>query len=119
FDELHKALSAAEALGPEDPNYGAVMRMFHDAMNRLSGNSILNLFANALADVYLSRVSGALYDNDDERSIVITAHKEIAKAVLSGNGAKAEALTRSHMIDFAKTAAARYPGLMTEVITWG
>lgn len=118
FEELHRALAAARELAPDDPSYGRVMRMFHDAMNRLSGNPILDLFANALADIYLSRVSGALYDTGQERARIMSVHEDIAKAVLAGDGKKAERLTRSHMAEFADSAAQRYPGLMNEVITW-
>lgn len=88
-----------------DPEYAAKAQGFHRVIASLSGNPVLGVMASALQEIVLSRVRNALLEGHD-RQRAIDDHHQIAKAILDGNGPKAELLMNDHMqhyrVGFAK-----------------
>ncbi len=90
---------------------------FHTAVIRASGNGIVSLFCQSLADVYHERVRGVLFPVD-RRGDVVSAHQAIARAINNGNGSRAENLMRQHMEEYAAFVFERHPGIMEEIVEW-
>lgn len=90
---------------------------FHAAVTRSSGNGIVSLFCQSLADVYRERVRGVLFPVD-RRGEVVAAHAAIARAISSGNGSRAEKLMREHMEEYASYVFERHPAIMDEIVEW-
>lgn len=90
---------------------------FHAAVTQMSGNGIVTLFCQSLADVYQERVRGVLFPTD-RRQDVVGAHAAITRAITSGNGSRAEKLMREHMEEYAAFVFERHPGIMDEVVEW-
>jgi DNA-binding FadR family transcriptional regulator len=90
---------------------------FHAAVTRMSGNGIVSLFCQSLADVYHERVRGVLFPAD-RRQDVVGAHSAITRAITSGNGSRAEKLMREHMEEYAAFVFERHPGIMDEIVEW-
>jgi DNA-binding FadR family transcriptional regulator len=89
---------------------------FHRALLE-TGNAVLDLFSHSLQDVWTARQfmepfpwqAEPHHDND---------HWVIAQAILSGDGATAEGLMRTHMDYLYDFANAHWSSLMDEVIDW-
>jgi DNA-binding FadR family transcriptional regulator len=92
-------------------------REFHDAVNGMSGNPIIDLFSQALVDMFIDRMVGFVYPSD-QRAGVNPQHIAIGKAILRGNGALAERLMREHMEQYNRFAWDGWSGSLNEVIAW-
>lgn len=79
-----------------DPDYAANAQGFHRVVASLAGNPVLALVASALQEITLSRVRNAVLEGAD-RQRAIDDHRQIALAILEGNGPKAELLMNDHM----------------------
>ena len=118
--ELKERLQMLMALHHEttdDAEWIEVTRQFHSTVCSMSGNALLNLLAQALKDIYTDRVQGLVFP-DEKRDHVITTHAAITEAIVEGDAAEAERLMRDHMANYAEFFAARYPGLMDELVDW-
>lgn len=115
---LGSAIDAArDAALDVDSDWAKASTDFHGAVAGLSGNRILDLFGEAIKEVWTDRVSGLMYPSD-AREQVRKDHEAIAKAIANGDGRKAERLMHEHMIEFSSFVAERYPGLLDEVVDW-
>jgi GntR family transcriptional regulator, transcriptional repressor for pyruvate dehydrogenase complex len=92
-------------------------RDFHDVVNGISGNPIIDLFSQALVDMFIDRMVGFVYP-PDQRDEVNRHHIAIGKAILRGNGALAERLMREHMEEYNRHAWEGWSGSLNEVIAW-
>ena len=90
---------------------------FHGVVTSMSGNRILDLVAESLKEVWFDRVAGTAYE-PEERERERKDHEAIARAIAAGNGSRAERLMRVHMEEFTAEVAAKYPGMMDEVVDW-
>ena len=99
---------AKRAGGPEahDPTYRRVNRAFHSEIHAMARSA----FAADLAascwdrcDFYITQAFGSLYFS----SRVRRAHAQIRRAIIDGDGAKAEAAVRAHIGAAGKRVAAR------------
>jgi DNA-binding FadR family transcriptional regulator len=90
---------------------------FHGMVSSMSSNPVLDLFANAIRDIYVARQHGLTYP-EQERSRVVRDHVEIAEKIRDGEADEAERLMREHMIEFAGYSAERFPGMLDEVVDW-
>jgi DNA-binding FadR family transcriptional regulator len=113
-DAIEGARSAAVG---EDTGWALASSGFHDVVAGMSGNRILDLFGEAIKEVWFDRVTGTMYPSD-AREQVRRDHETIAKAIVAGDGRKAERLMRAHMQEWAGFVADRYPGLLDEVVDW-
>jgi DNA-binding GntR family transcriptional regulator len=80
---------------------------FHDFIYGLSGNALL---APTLAPhlTYTQRVMGEVLLRDEKPRDIWNQHAEILDAIANGNGDKAEALARSHIVQAAGFMLARF-----------
>ena len=101
----------------DDRDYFSHTTDFHATVVRMSGNGMVGLFCQSLADVFRERVSGVLFP-PEQRAEIIAAHEAISRAISSGNGARAEKLMREHMQHYADFVLERYPGIMDEIVEW-
>jgi GntR family transcriptional repressor for pyruvate dehydrogenase complex len=92
-------------------------RDFHDVVNALSGNPIIDLFTSGLVDMFTDRMAGFIYPVD-QRQEAARQHLAIGRAILRGNGAAAERLMREHMTDYGQYAMEGWSGGLNEVISW-
>lgn len=95
----------------------AVSTEFHGMVSGMSGNPVLDLFAQAIRSVYAERQHGLTYP-EDARERVAAEHVAIAEAIRDGEAASAEELMRAHMEEFAHFSAERYPGMLEEPVDW-
>jgi GntR family transcriptional repressor for pyruvate dehydrogenase complex len=118
LDKLREVISQLEK-GPEEDNRAFLQasREFHDVINVISGNPIIDLFARGLVDMFVDRMVGLVYP-PDQRDEVTKQHIAIGKAVLKGNGALAEKLMREHMAEYSQHAWDGWSGSLNEVISW-
>jgi len=75
------------------------------------------LFGQSLSDILRDRLTPPLFPKS-RRAAVVNVHGDIARAVTSGDAAKAEQLMREHMSEYATYVRRRHPGLMREVVDW-
>ncbi|MCT2584214.1 FadR/GntR family transcriptional regulator [Actinophytocola gossypii] len=90
---------------------------FHELVAVLSGNRILALFGQSLADVLRDRLHDALFPKSRRREI-LGVHSDIGRAIVAGDGDLAERLMRAHMEDYVAQVKRRHPGLVQEVVDW-
>jgi DNA-binding FadR family transcriptional regulator len=115
---LEASLEAMESRkSSEDEQYHQAATDFHGVVAGISGNRILDLFGRALKDVYNERLTGMVYPKS-ARERVLRDHRDVARAILSGQAARAERLMRAHMEEFVRYASKRFPGMLDEVVDW-
>src|SRR5262249_33717893 len=110
--------SHADAATTASPNYQVEDASgFHSLLAGMTGNPVLTLTARSLQEVLLDRARGLFPAAEQEQ--IERAHAGIARAIIKGEGAKAERLMRQHMqhqyIDVAK---ARHPAVYDETVDW-
>ncbi len=115
--DLLGELARFEHPGRVDDDYLRHAVDFHELVAIMSGNRIMSLFGQSLADVMRDRVSDSLYPKSRRRE-VLGVHADIARAIAAGNADTAERLMREHMEDYVAQAKRRHPGLMHEVVDW-
>ncbi len=115
--ELLAELARFERLDRPDQDYLHHAMSFHQLVAVMSGNRIMTLFGQSLADVVRDRVADAVYPKSRRREVLGT-HGEIARAITAGDADLAERLMREHMEDYVAQAKRRHPGLMQEVVDW-
>jgi GntR family transcriptional repressor for pyruvate dehydrogenase complex len=101
----------------DDRRFRAVGQDFHDLIADMSGNKLLNLMVCSCVEVFATRATTYMYATD-KREGVRVAHENIAKAVIAGNGKRAETLMSEHMTDYLEQAASRFEGIMSETVRW-
>jgi GntR family transcriptional regulator, transcriptional repressor for pyruvate dehydrogenase complex len=90
---------------------------FHSLLSGLSGNRVLDLEGRGLKDIYADRIEGMVFP-PEAREGIVRDHQTIARAIIAGDGARAENLTRAHMQEYLFYSAARNPGVLDEVVQW-
>jgi DNA-binding FadR family transcriptional regulator len=103
--------------GGDDDEYARDAADFHRIVAAMSGNPVMILFGQSLTDILRDRLTPPLFPKS-RRATVVSVHGDIARAVTSGDAAKAELLMREHMSEYAAYVRRRHPGLMREVVDW-
>jgi GntR family transcriptional repressor for pyruvate dehydrogenase complex len=101
----------------EDSDYLDKSKGFHRLVCSLSGNQVLDMLAQSLQHIVHYRVRGAIFSGDVRRH-TLTEHADIARAVLDGNGPKAELLMRDHMRRLKDGVAVSNAMTLDEVVDW-
>ncbi len=106
--------------GPEAPDEDSYLHItadFHASVIALSGNGLITLVCQSLAEIYRDRISGVLFPKTRQKE-VHAAHLDIAEAIAAGDGDRAEALMAEHMEQYARYIAKRDPTLLDEHVIW-
>jgi DNA-binding FadR family transcriptional regulator len=118
MERLDRSIAAArDASVEDDPGWAEVSTDFHGVVAGLSGNRILDLFGEAIKEVWFDRASALAFPSE-AREQTRKEHELIAKAIAAGDGKKAERLMRAHMEEFLGYVFERFPGLLDEVVEW-
>ncbi len=116
--ELNELVTDAERVDLQNPDeYGRVSSDFHAAITGSSGNRIVDLFGQAIKEVFMERINGMVFPTKD-RERIRAEHQAVIDAIAAGDADLAERLMHAHMEEFAEQMAKRYPGLMDEVVAW-
>jgi GntR family transcriptional repressor for pyruvate dehydrogenase complex len=100
-----------------DEQYLNVATGFHEVVTGASGNSVLDLLARSMKDIYVARFRSIVY-TADERAKLLSDHEVVAEAIISGDGDRAEALMREHMEEYVTFLGQRFGSFMDERIDW-
>jgi GntR family transcriptional regulator, transcriptional repressor for pyruvate dehydrogenase complex len=114
--ELQRQISRGRLALDHSPSWGPTNAEFHEAVALLSGNVVLDLFSNSLANIQNQRITPVFPSS--ERQEVAAVHERIAKAIISGASDRAEKLMRRHIeaiIDRLHVAA---PATVADVLRW-
>lgn len=117
--ELLERLKVASGLGriDDEDEYRATTSDFHQIIALMSGNSVLTLLAQSLADIFHERVSGIVFPKS-RRKEVVTVHADIAKAIEAGAPDDAQSLMYEHMAKYVAYVKRGHPTLIHEVVDW-
>ena len=118
LDRLQNAIDAARVtVVAVDDDWTRTSADFHGVVAGLSGNRVLDLFGEALKEVWAARVSSSIFPAES-REQIRQDHEAIAAAIADGNGDKAERLMREHMHEYSSYVAERYAGILDSVVDW-
>ncbi len=101
----------------DSPVFFRTSREFHDIINAMTGNPIIDLMSSALVHMLSDRMAGFVYPVE-QRTEANAQHLAIAKAILRGNAPLAERLMREHMLEYQGYAWEGWSGALNEVISW-
>lgn len=91
---------------------------FHYVLARMTDNSVFNLVATALKEMYTTRLAATGFGERLAQPHLHSEHREIGEAVIAGDGDLAESLMRTHL-SRSLDRALETPGFGSTVITWG
>ncbi len=118
LEELAASMREHKDLGTQDQvAYLSVVQDFHGVIAGMSGNGVLDLFGRSLKEMYTERVIAA--ERPPARwAEVQSEHEAVAQAIFDGDGARAEDLMRTHMVELKAGFERRYAALNDEIIGW-
>lgn len=115
---LHEANEQSLAhIDDDGPQWAAHSTEFHRVVSSFSGNRVLDFLAGTLTDIYFARLSSSVITLD-QREETHAIHTAIAEAIAAGDAERTGELMRSHMADYARHIADRFPTVMDTVIDW-
>lgn len=98
--------------------YTQSARSFHSIIASSSGNKILDIFGQALREIFTDRVGTAALYPQRHRELVRKEHMEIAAAILAGKEQRAHTLMLKHSVGLAEYVKRNHPRLFKEVVDW-
>jgi DNA-binding FadR family transcriptional regulator len=115
---LQRALREEVAIAAEDDrSWAAGSTSFHGVVAGLSGNRILDLFGEAIKEIWFDRILGLAFQPAD-RAEVHRSHQAVADAIVEGDGALAEGQMRAHMQDAIRLVADGYGMMFDDILEW-
>lgn len=115
---LQEALDFEASIPPGDPQAIFAANNFHYVLATMSGNTVIDLMATALKELYTSRVVGGGLVNDLDQDELRDEHRAMGLAIIEGDPAKAERLADQHTRYYLGKVMA-IPGFAESTITWG
>src|SRR5262249_16655563 len=97
--------------------FSAATAAFHTVVAGTSGNRVLDPYSSALGAIERDSVA-ATFTERPERELTQHVHEQIAEAVLSGDGDRAEDLSRRHIQALVHHWEATRPRFLDEGIQW-
>jgi len=107
---------ARNAMDSDAAEWGAASSDFHAALGAIHGNQVLRLLGTSLACVQDERMRSA--ETPGDRKEVLRIHERIAEAIIKGDAAGAERLTRAHLVAISERQSELSRGALNEVIRW-
>jgi GntR family transcriptional repressor for pyruvate dehydrogenase complex len=116
---LRDALDREEKAAQDRTTVVATANDFHYVLASITGNSVLNLVATSLKEMYTSRFVMIGLAEQVTKPSIRKEHQKIGEAVLNGDGDLAERLMREHASKHFDQALRASPSFSNSVITWG
>jgi GntR family transcriptional regulator, transcriptional repressor for pyruvate dehydrogenase complex len=117
--QLREALDREEKAARDKTTVVATANDFHYVLASLTGNSVLNLVATSLKEMYTSRFVMIGLAERVTRPSIRKEHRRIGDAVLNGDADLAEKLMREHAAKHFDQALRISPSFSNSVISWG
>jgi DNA-binding FadR family transcriptional regulator len=92
-------------------------RAFHRAIAWTSGNPVYGLVLNSLLDIADGSPFGVSWPTH-RRPGILKAHVTIYEAITRHDGDASESAMASHMEDFVVYVSRKFPGALTDGVTW-
>ncbi|MBI1178997.1 MAG: FCD domain-containing protein [Alphaproteobacteria bacterium] len=90
---------------------------FHPAVNRLSGNPVLALFASAVGSIITEHILASINTSEMVEQ-ASGEHIAIARAIIDGDGAAARDEMTSHMQNMLDLYRRHVPGMLDQKVEW-
>lgn len=107
----------AEDLPVEGPEYRRVTSNFHAAIHELVGNRVLELFVRSIQHIVSHHVVDRI-DTTGIRARILEDHRQLARAVVAGQPAKARKLMSSHYEWLWVHYESAWPARFEEYVEW-
>jgi GntR family transcriptional regulator, transcriptional repressor for pyruvate dehydrogenase complex len=116
--ELNRLLEEETQVTSQEQVYMQISSDFHRAIAKASGNRVLGLFAESLAEIMRERVA-ARVKVLEARADLRREHTALASAIAAGNAAKAHRLAKEHLEHYSAAYIEKQdPGFLDTVIDW-
>lgn len=115
--QLERFIHPRTSSSDEDTRWFAGASDFHTTLIALADNPVIRLMTQSLKHIFTERFERSRV-RPDGRTRVEEDHREIARAVLSGNAQEAEKLMRQHMEEFGEYSTQQAPLILPEVVGW-
>jgi len=115
---LEEAMAFEASIPANDSRYIEAANNFHYAITSMTGNGVIDLLATSLKELYTTRIVSSGVASRTTEPTIRNEHREIGEAILAGDGARAEALMRSHMEVYMERMKNDPASLPDELVTW-
>ena len=118
LDELRELLEreAESTAGTHEGDQLALA--FHWLICGASGNAVMDALGQAVHTLYGDRLAANLLYDPGGWTTARRIHQEIGRAILDGDGRRAQDLMAEHMQDFLALQEERTPWLLDELVAW-
>jgi GntR family transcriptional repressor for pyruvate dehydrogenase complex len=117
-EQIRRALDREAGDGVEPSIIVERANDFHYTLALSTGNTVLNLLATALKEMYTSRLVNIGLAEKTTDSTIRHEHAAIGEAVIAGDADLAERLAREHFRTHFEQIKAASPGFVASRITW-
>jgi GntR family transcriptional regulator, transcriptional repressor for pyruvate dehydrogenase complex len=118
-ERLANALAAESDAEGTDSRFVDAANDFHYVVSSMTGNSVIDLVATALKQLYTTKVVSAGIISQQMAPAIHEEHREIAAAILDGDPDRAEALMSTHMDHYLGQMRDNEPQFTASTISWG
>jgi GntR family transcriptional regulator, transcriptional repressor for pyruvate dehydrogenase complex len=116
---MKAVMEEMDGLDPsDDAAFLDLVSHFFEAIGLMSGNRVVDLLCSVLKEIHDSRVLRDLKTPTSRIPLIIASFREIAEAILEGDGEEAEGLTRAAIIYYVKRVLAKHPDILNEPVHW-
>jgi GntR family transcriptional repressor for pyruvate dehydrogenase complex len=119
LERLQRALDAEAEATELDSRFVEAANDFHYVVSSMTGNSVIDLVATALKQLYTTKVVSAGIISQRVAPTIRDEHLEIGKAILEGRAEDAEELMREHMHYYLGRMREVEPQFTASTISWG
>jgi len=101
----------------QGPDYWTVTNEFHGAVGELGGNRVIELVSRIVGSIWHERIVTRM-DTHSVRGQIHAEHREIAKAIIARQPAKAGRLMHDHFGWLVEEYSRNWPARFDELIEW-
>ena len=101
----------------QGPEYWTVTNEFHGTVGELAGNRVIELLSRIVGSIWHERIVTRM-DTHSVRKQIHSEHRQIAKAIVAKQPAKAGNLMHDHFGWLVEEYSRHWPGRFDELIEW-
>lgn len=101
----------------QGPAYWAVTNEFHDSVEALAGNRVIELLGRIVGNIWHEHIVTRM-DTSSIREQIHEEHRDIARAIVARQSSKAARLMRDHFAGLVEEYRQHWPGRFDELIEW-